>query len=888
MLKRKNLNIIILAALVVGLLFSCTTKKNTPVTRAYHNLTSYYNAFYNAKDAFKTGEKRLMDQPGDNYAQMLNIFYYSNEKAPMVVSGEMNRVKEKASKVIKRHSITVKPKKRKKNKPEFNDLPEYTRFVDDAFLYKGIAELYSGEYFPALETFNYIIQKYSMMETKYDGQLWLARTYLEMEKFDKAKEFLDLMEGDANFPKRLKKDYYLTFADYYKKQYQFKQAAEYLDQAIPLTKNKAKKYRYHFILAQIYQELEMNDKANENYALVMKKNPIYEMIFNARINMAMLYRSTQGSPEDLKRELLKMLKDDKNKEFQDQIYFALGSIEENKGNIGEAIKLYTKSAAVSVQNNYQKTESYLAVARIYFDQPQYEKAQVYYDSAVTFIDKKRRDYEEIYRTSTNLNDLVKEIKTIQLQDSLQRVASMSENQRFALIDKIIADLIEEEKRIQEEEQMKRLAMMNQRSNNTRVNTGGGWYFYNPTTVSMGETAFKQKWGNRKLEDHWRRSDKAEISMDEVAESGEGVDSTRVTDNKKREYYLQDLPLTDSAIHVSDSLIQYAYYELGNVYRVKMENLKESAKTYEELMKRFPSFQKKLHVYYNLHKIYEELSDQINSQKYRNLVITLFPNSLYAQLMTNPEYIKKLQRQEQQAKFFYATTYRLFKSGKYQQVINNFQRADTAYAEHELHSKFALLSTISRGRLADSATFVAYLKEYVEAYPQAEEVDFAKDLLRYMSSEKELPKGVEEKKEENIADQANEEVQVEYVWEEKVPHYYISVIDTRKTSANQVKFNLSNFNIDYYSILTFNVKDFVFSANYQMISVEPFTAWYNAMNYFESIEYIKEVYEGIPKQNYIHFVISEKNYKTLFESKAINQYLNFFDENYLKRRAEEED
>jgi tetratricopeptide (TPR) repeat protein len=885
MLKRKILHILITAAFIAGLLFSCTTKKNTPITRGYHNLTAYYNALYNAKDAFKSGQKHLMDKPGDNYAQMLNIFYYSNDKAAQLVSGDMNRLKEKASKVIKRHSITVKPKKRSKNKPEFNDLPEYCKHVDNAFLIKGKAELYSAEYYPALETFNYIIQEYSMMETKYDGQLWLARTYLEMNKFDKAKEFLDLMEGDNKFPKRLNRDYLLTFADYHKKQYEFEQAAEYLKKAIPLTKNKAHKYRYHFILAQIYQELEMNDEANENYAIVMKKNPIYEMVFNARINMAMLYRSTQGSPEELQRELMKMLKDDKNKEFQDQIYFALGSIEENKGNISKAIELYSKSAAVSVQNDYQKTESYLAVARIYFDRPDYENAQIYYDSAVTFIDNKRRDFAEIYKKSTNLNELVKHIKTINHQDSLQRIAAMPDAKRIALIDEIIKELIEEEKRIQEEEQMKRLALQNQRSNNQNRDNGGGWYFYNPTTVSMGESAFKQKWGNRKLEDHWRRSDKAEIMTNDPGGGDTPVDSTRITDNKKREFYLQDLPISDSALHISDSLIQNAYYELANVYRIKMENLEESADTYKELMKRFPDFDKKLHVYYNLHKIYEDLNDQINSKKYRDLVISLYPNSLYAQLMTNPEYIKKLQRQEQQAKFFYATTYRLFKSGKYQQVINNFHRADTAYADHELHSKFALLNTISRGRLSDSATFVAYLKEYIEAYPQAEETAYATDLLRYMSSEQELPQGVEAKKEENIAENAKEEIQVDYYWEEKVPHYYISVVDTRKTSANQVKFNISNFNIDYYSILTFNVKDFVFSANYQMISVDPFTAWYNAMNYYESIEYIKEVYEGIPKQDYVHFVISEKNYKILFETKAISQYLKFFENNYLKRRTD---
>lgn len=855
--------------------------------RGYHNLTAYFNALYNARDAFQTAEKHLIDDPNDNYSSMLNIFYYSNDNAATKINSEMGRVLEKTSKAIKKHSITVKPAKRKKGKDKFNKLPEYNKYVDDAYLLKGIAELYKHEYFAALETFTFLIKEYSMMEVKYDGQLWLARAHIEMNKFNNASTLLDQMEGDNTFPERLKRDLYLTQTEFYKKQYQYQKAVEYLEKAIPLTKNKTYKYRYHFILAQLYQELNENDKANENYAIVMRKNPIYQMVFNARINMAQLYNSSQGSAKELKAELLKMMKDDKNKEYLDQIYFALGAIERGENNIPMAINHFKKSAAVSKQNNFQKTESYLAVADIYFARPSYEKAQVYYDSAVMVIDKKHRNYNEVYNKTKNLTELVKHIKTINHQDSLQRIAALSEAQRNELVNGIIKKLIEDEKLKKEQEQMERLAALNTTQNTRGASTGGGWYFYNPTAISLGENSFKQKWGTRKLEDHWRRSNKTDIAEESLADQPETADSTRITDNKKREFYLQDLPLTDSAIQASDSLIMLAYYKLGEVYRYKLVDLPRSTSTYEELIKRFPGFDKKLSVYYNLYKIYEQLMKNTEATQYRNIIINQYPKSIYAQLMTNPEYVKRLQEKELQAQFFYQTTWRLFRKGEYQQVINNFQRADTAFRNNDLYPKFALLNTISKGKQADSASFVAYLNQYIKDFPEAEEKAFANDLLSYMTSDKEEPKGVQKVEEQSIAEQGvAEEIAIDFDTQDNVPHFYMAIIDTRKASANKIKFNLGNFNIDYYSMLTFTVKSMVYTADYQIVVVEPFTAWYNAMNYFESIDYINEVYEEIADENYVDFVISEENFKKLFETKATAQYLKFFNENYVKRRTEE--
>ena len=886
-MRNNKITYTIITAALIGLLFSCSTKKNTPIRRVYHNITAYYNALYNANDAMKSAMDKMIKNENPNYSKILNIFPYANPKMASKVSGEMQRVLVKSSKVIKKHSITVKPKKRKKNKPrEFYELPEYCKYVDDAYMLLGKASFFKRDIYAGIETFQYIIKQYSMMPVKYQGELWMAKSYIELKKYKKAKEFLDLIEGDNTFPKEYNKELFLTIADYYLRQYKFPKTIEYLKKAILLTKKKTEKYRYTYILAQISQEQGDKNQAYKNYSIVMRKNPDYQMVFNAQINMAQLYNSSQGSSVELEKDLLNMLKDFKNKDYLDQIYYALASIQKSKQNIPKALEYYKKSAQLSTKNKYQKGISYLAIADIFFAKPKYEKAQLYYDSTIMSLPKDYRNYKKINNKSKNLNELVKYIKIITRQDSLQKVAAMSPNARIALIDNIIKQLIEKEKAQKQKEQMERMASLNQQETNVPFNQGGKWYFYNATTVSMGEATFKQKWGERKLEDHWRRSNK-EIVSNEDDNKDTQVDSTRITDNKKREFYLQDVPLTDSAIKISDSIIIKAFFSLANIYQTKLDNLKKAAETIVRLNKKYPKHDKIVRAYYNLYKIYNTLNDEQQSSYYYNLIINKYPNSVFAKIMTNPEYVKQLLQKNRQSEFLYKTTYRLFINNKYKQVISNCEKAESEYPNSELTPKFNLIKTFAEGKLADSITYVKLLKKYIKNYPKADEINYAKDVLSYYLTGHEAPKGVVKKKEKTLKDSTITEIKANYTMNEKENHLYVTIVDTRRTSANKIKFNLSNFNIDYYSILSFKVSDYIYSANYQLISVEPFSAWFNAMNYFESINYVDEVFASIPKKNYIQFVISKSNLQKLLKTKALNQYLVFFNKNYIKKREEKQ-
>ena len=499
-----------------GLLISCSTEKNTSISRNYHNLTSHYNVYFNGNEAFKEGVLRLERSHEENYNRILPIFVYSDESASKMIYPDMDKAIKKSSKLIKLHSITSKPPRKKgiksKKEREFYSKTEYNDWVDEAYLLMGKAHFYKHDYPSALESFEYIIREFQDEPTKFDAYIWMSRTYIETKDFVKAREILDLVEGDRKMPEKLFGDLFISYADYYFKQDKKDEGIPYLVKAIENTRKKKVKTRYKFILAQLYQEKENYDDASRLYTEVIKANPEYDMVFNSRIRKASCFSVGSGLAVNLQKELEKMLKDDKNIEYQDQIYYAMAEIAMKQGKVDEALEYYKLSAEKSQMNTSQKAMSFLSMANIYYSRPEYRNAQMYYDSTLFFIDQGYDGIDELTKKSTILTKLIQNLDIINREDSLQMVAALSETQRNELIQKIIDKLIEDEKKLEEEQRMAQmnsaLFKQNQRDpRNMNFNTGSGWYFYNPTTLSFGQAEFLKLWGRRKLEDNWRRKNK---------------------------------------------------------------------------------------------------------------------------------------------------------------------------------------------------------------------------------------------------------------------------------------------------------------------------------------------------------------------------------------------
>lgn len=476
----------------------CSTKKNTFIRRVYHNLTAHYNAYWNGQQSLQEGIRELDNVVSDNYADILPIFKYGTKEDGTSLAPQMDRARDKGKKVIRRHSM------------EFGGKEE-VRWIDDSYLMIGQAQFYKHKYLKARRTFEKIIRDYNPPE-KYEAMVWLGRTFTQLEYHGKAQTTLDRLSNKVQNGEEINdytKNYLpLMYAEIQLKQDNYDAAVPHLLDGISLVSDKQLKTRLMFILAQIYQEQERDELAAKYFRKVLKRNPKYVMTFNAHIRLATSVDVDSDESAEVVDELRKMLKDAKNKEFKDQIYYALGEVAMKKGNDSLAISHYRKSVAHSIDNEFQRATSALKVANFYFDRKSYELAQNYYDTTMQVLPSDFPNYDQIQRKTLTLSRLVENLKVYKRQDSLQQLANMSEEARNAKIDSIIEAYKEEQRRIAKQEQQRRqaAAQMQQGRNRRQQmqgigSAGGGWYFYNTQAMSMGYNEFTKKWGRRKLEDY---------------------------------------------------------------------------------------------------------------------------------------------------------------------------------------------------------------------------------------------------------------------------------------------------------------------------------------------------------------------------------------------------
>lgn len=864
----------------------CSPEKNTSSTRVYHNLTSHYNIYFNGEQSFIKGVERIDNSFQNNYSQILSVFNYVDADLASQVKPQMDRAIQKATKVIALHSIKVKPETDKENLSEqdieFLEQPEYNIWVDDSYLLMGKAQFYKHDFKAAQYTFKHVIKEALDEEIRIQGNIWLARTFCETDNFNDALKVLTVLTANDTMPEKLIGDVSDTYADFYLKQRNFEMAVPHLTKALEYAGDKKNKTRYSFILAQIQQELENFEDASELYRKVIKMNPPYEMAFNAKINLAGAYDVSMGNSSEIVKELNKMLKDDKNIDYHDQIYYALASVSMKEKKIEEAIELYKQSVAGSISNTNQKGLSYLKLADIYFERKDYKYSQAYYDSAVTTLDKSYPGYESIAVKTNNLTHLVDNILIVEREDSLQIVAQMSESEQKLLVNSIIQKVKEEERRQKEagtSDQYNRGQFYeDQRRFQNTLDRSGKWYFYNPEALSFGRTEFMKKWGDRKLGDSWRRMNKNVISFDLEAISQEGSDSittgiTGIDDNKSVEFYMKDIPSNDSLMILSHARIAEALYKIGRIYQTDMDNLLKAAEAYEELNSRYPGSDYYLSSLYNLYELFLQQSHYEKSNYYKNLIIDKYPDSEYAQFLSDPDFYKKLKEKQDKIKIFYENTYILYKEGKYNQVIDNCDEALTNEKDHELAPKFTLLRAMAIGNIADEVAFKEALVELNKTYPQSEEKNRADELIAYLNQTYTVLKQEEEK-------QIAKEI---FFINENQEHLFVLALESADTDINQIIFDIINFNLDNFMNITFKTEGELLDDGLQIISVRSFENKTTASEYFRLINSNTDVFKTIEGMEYSLFIISLDNFETFKQNKSASTYLKFFEENYIPER-----
>lgn len=882
MFRKKSIFVIFAFVTAAVLLGSCSTKRNTITRRAYHNLTSHYNVFWNGEYSLMEGDRQLKRSVKDDYSKVLRVYNYGSKTDAMSLNSQMDRALQKTSICVQKHSMKFNGKER-------------VKWIDDAYLVMGKAHFYKQDYIPAKRTFDFVTTEFSYNDIALVSNLWLVKTYIQTEQYSKAIAIIELLQSKmANrkkLPKELVRNFDLTVADYYIATKDYRHAIGYLKSGMMQTKDRDMRLRVMFILGQIYMELDDAKHATEWFKRVSKKNPPYEMLFESKMNMARM--GSSGNAKELYKMLNRMLDDRKNEEYIDRIYFAMAELAMREGDVNKAIGYYRESVANARTNRIQRASSSLKVATILFDRNNYELAQAYYDTAVTAMDKETYPgYDSIHNISQTLNELVQNLSIIRDQDSLLRVASMDSISRNALIDKIIAQVIEEERLEKEREQyQEQLALMGSTigSPSTQADdprASGAWYFYNPTTLGNGFNEFSKKWGMRKLEDNWRLSDKRNIGSGAFdggwggsGNDDDGNDSIAIAGtNHDRSFYLQNLPFTVEKKQEAHLQISNALYNVGFIYLDRLSDYPRSIEAYERLDTRYPGNKNELPSWYALYKMYNDLNNVEKADDYKNRILSKYSESSYASFILDPNYYKKLEEESKQASELYSRTYEAYQQGQYYRVRMNAERALELYAaDTALAPRFALLDAVSRGRLETVDSMAYALLRVVRNYPNSSIRSYATTLLQDVNEEYHLGidlRGLADGKEGG----EDQKPKSPYVYKPNTEHLVVIVFNPKTIRVEPLKVRISDFNKKDYRFKEFEVKNLMLNDQMVAVTIGSFANEQEAKDYITSMFLSDYIFGGMDKNSYSVLPISNANLSIFLKEKKVGSYVVFLREN----------
>ncbi len=878
MVNRKiNIAILFFAAIItLFVINSCSTKKNTWTRRAFHNVTCHYNIYWNGMQSLEEGKILLSDKVIDDYNSILNVYNYGTKQDATTLNPKMDRAIKKASIGIQRHSM------------QFGG-EEKVKWVKDSYLMMGMAHFYKQDYTSARRVFDYVSKEYESTPISYQAILWLARTYIQTERYEKAEAALNLLQSklkEEDFPRSVEKEIPIVYAEFYIAQKKYYAAYPYLERGLELSSDYAVVTRVNFIMGQINQLDNDFDNASSYFAKVVKRNPPYKMAFEAQMNIAQCYDDGYGNSNHINKVLLKMLNESKNKEYRDQIYYALSQVALADDKDTLVIHYLKKSVSSSVSDDTQKATSSLELADIYFDNTNYINAQAYYDTASMSLPKDYPNYNSIINKASILSNMVTQIQIITLQDSLQTLAEMDTMQLYAVIDNMIAEYAEEKEKKEEARENGGTQFVDMTRNKPDQALGGGaWYFYNPATISRGRGEFKKIWGDRKLEDMWRLTDKRmmmqayeEDLTDEEAITQKDSLITLVTDPADREFYLQNIPRTDEQITISDSLIVEAYNTLSYLYLEELQDTTLALNSYVKFQQHYPDNKYKLESWYALYKIYGANNNISDASTYRDLIVNNYPESNYAKVIIDPDYFLKLSQQNNELSKLYSKTYKSFNREQYFRVINYSDQAVELYPKDTaLVPKFLYLRAVSLGAVNVVDSLYASLINIIKKYPSNSITPLAQSIVQTLQVEYGI--GVPQ----DTTGGANSKIEKSiYTFKAEDMHLALIIVKSPDINISAFKVRISDFDKKYFRLKRLRVKSLMLDDQQTIITIGNFDSKDEVGNYLLALENDEYVISGLKSNDFTVFSISSSNYPLFYRDKNVETYKTFFNK-YYKRK-----
>lgn len=707
LLKKTNSYLpFVLGFILMAGLVSCNSQKESLSSRGMQNLTARYNILFNARELVKESELNIQTAYPNNYDRLLPVFTESTSK---LAQSEFKKLDE----AILKATVVANEKSQSK-------------FVDDAYLLVGIANHLKADHFNAVEYFNYVYDNYPKeKDIRQAALVWKGRALMELKRFEEAQASLDTAIKYVKTSKKTVAEAYASRAQLHLYAQENEQAVDLLSKAIKASPKKSQRIRWTYLLAQLEQQQGNLKSAYKHYSEVVSSNAPFEMAFNANLNRISIEERQGDKKVNREQSLRALLKDEKNLDFTDQIYYRIARDFEQSKQLDKAIENYNISIQKNTRNQDQRGLSYLALAEVYFKKADYVKAKKYYDSTLTAMPAQHPDYKLIIKKSSNLDLLAKNLMIIAEEDTLQMLARLPEKERMAKLDLMISQQIKPISTASNQNSTTDFG--NFSSDPAQKSADTKFYFNNSAALSQGFSDFKRKWGNRKLEDNWRRSERSISDL-----SGQGLSGNKPSGNgenpnagNKNEVspaeelkndYLFKIPNTPDKLAASNLKIANAYFEVGDYYREILNDKPEAIRAFETLIRRQPNYSNRSAVYYNLYRLYAE-TDPKKSEEFKNKILNEFSTSVFAKVILDPEFGQKQDEQDLALGRAYNEIFECFIQKDYTYTMAFIKQINTQYEKNRLSAQLAYLNSISGGHQQNLTAFEPSLKAIVANYPE---------------------------------------------------------------------------------------------------------------------------------------------------------------------------
>jgi tetratricopeptide (TPR) repeat protein len=840
------------------LLPGCSSERNTWTSKAYHNTTAHFNGYYYALNEIEKVEQTIRKSQVDDYNRILRLF-------PTFDTTLANSYEKEIQEAIKMASIAIQ---RHPN----------SKWVDDAYILVGKARLYTLDWGNAIQTFKHVNTKSKDKDAKHLAIVNLIRTYVEHQEFNNAQAAIDYLQK-TKLSKVNEKKFNLEKAYYYQLLDDYDKMVRSLTQADPLLKKKDRRGRIYFIIGQVYQKLGFEAEAYNYYRKCLSTNPEYEVDFYARLYMAQVTEISRSRDINAARKSFrKLLKDSKNKEFHDKIYYEMGIFELKQSNFKEAIEDFNLSVRRGT-NKRIDGEAFVKLGEIYYDSLRdYKMAQAYYDSAIISLPSDFEGWAIIKARQETLNEFVKHLNTIEWQDSLLAMASLDSTTLRARVDSIVTAKAKEkdEKAKKKKKKNNRVEITgNENSsifNNDNNNASGtDWYFGNVSAMAIGQTEFARVWGNVPLEDNWRRSQRASTRNTSENQNNQSVTTQTLAAETKPDEdpvtaefnkLAAELPRTAEQREQALAKIEEAYFKLAGIYYFKLEQNNDAVNSYLKLLERFPSTSFEPEALYTLYLIYKD-ADPAAAEQYASLLKRKHPSSSFARILINPDYLKESSQAAEKQKLFYKEAYEKFKDENF---IGSLLKLDEAFAlgETSFTPSLQLLRILITGETEDVTLYQYELGEFIKANEGKEIATYAKKLLdssREFQSQAEKRKGIQ------------------YVKSFDEPHYFVMIYKRTGEVGKIASSVLETFNRTYFTTLNLKTSNLILNEEYALTFVADLPEVRSAVEYFKTFIENQSRISELRNHKFDNFVITRDNFNIFYRTKGLDEYLQFFQKNY---------